>query len=110
MTIDAYLTLIGATLFLCGIAYAWYITHSPARPGLACLGVAAGCAFTNLGFSVAIWIWSRDWRPIAAIWVAYGLTGGPMLLFKKFQEEKRKADTMNYANRLMNRRAKHYDD
>lgn len=110
MSTDAWLVFIGAMLLLFGIGYAWYITHSRVRPGIQCEGVAVGCAFTNAGFSIMMWIWTHDWRPIAAVWVCYALTGVPMLVFKRLQDEKRKEEATCYVDMLMVKRAERRPD
>lgn len=81
------LALDAGLLFVAGLAYAFYIALRPFRPRLTWLSVAAGCAVTNTGMSIALYVLTRDLLVASLPWWAYAITGLSMITLQVYKSQ-----------------------
>jgi fatty acid desaturase len=85
MELTISLTVIGMGLLAFGLVYAYKVSMHPFHISLSWLSAAIGSVVTNVGVSLALWLIVHNWLAVIVPWVAYVLTGIPVILALVFK-------------------------
>ena len=77
--LDPFVFGVAACVVLVGAVYAVYIALAPFADHFTWFAVVIGVGFTNLGITTVLLHLVGDWAAVAVVWLAYVLTGGPMI-------------------------------